>query len=345
MSFKISYWSGWLLPEMEGISKEVYALAKHFNNSPIFGFNKNFHIRLDVKRKLFGFNVRYYLIFKAIAPLIELRYSITHIYDDLANWFYLKNLGKRPIVLTATVGDRPLDLSFYKKVKRIVVDSKQRLDRLSNIFPKEKLELIYPGIDIKFFTPITGIKKNPKVFKVLFASSPATPEEMEDRGVYRLLDCASMLPDIKFTFLWRPWGTTLPLIKDEVLKRELKNITIYTEVINDMREIIRQHHIVVAPFSKGGGKPCPTSVLEALSCGLPAVVGSGVEIGDILEENSAGIKVNKDDPNSMAIAIDKVRKDWIHMKNMARKIAEKFFDQNKTFLAYEKIYNNILNSI
>ncbi len=340
MSFKVSYWSSWLLPEMEGISKEVWELARYFN-SPVFGFNENLTIRFDLKKKLFGINTKYYLLFKLLAPIIEMRYSITHIYDNLANWFYLKNLGKRPIILTATVGEEPLELSFYKKVRKIVVDSKLRFNKLKKIFPKEKLELIYPGVDINFFTPSESSDKNIKKFKILFASSPSTVEEMKDRGIYRILDCASMLPNTIFTLLWRPWGDTLPVIKEEISRRDLKNVILYTKVIEDIREILREHHIIIAPFSKGGGKPCPTSVIEALSCGLPAVVGVGVEIGDLLEEKGVGIRVD-DNPVNIVKSIESIKRNWFDMSNMARKVAEEFFNQQKTFMSYRQLYSEVL---
>ncbi len=342
MPVKISYWAGWLLPQMEGISKEVFTLAHHFQPSFIFGLNKNYKFRFNWRQKFIGINIHFYPVFKCFAPFVESMFNITHIYDDLANWFYLKNLGRRPIVLTATTGLKPLSPEFYKKVATIVVDSESRYQELAKYFPSSKIKIVYPGVDLTCFQPVSVPPCLDK-FKVLFASAPATSGELKGRGVWQILKAAALLPQIEFTLIWRPWGNALKVVQDYLIQHPLPNVKLVNQFIPDMAICYQQHHLILAPFAVGGGKPCPTSVVEALACGLPVVVGPGIGIASLLIEQKAGLSAGSSG-ETLARAIIECKANWQSMHESARAVAEEYFDLRKTLKKYAQIYQNILSS-
>jgi len=338
LPLKISYWTGWLHPHMEGISKEVFSLAQNFP-SFVFGMGKFYNFRFSIKERYFGLNFRFYYIFKILSFIIERFFCISHIYDDLASWFYLKNLGKRPLLLTAVTGNTPLSLSFYERVRYIIVDTEERKRKLEKYFHGSFIKIIYPGLNLSHFYPSNN-PPNIREFKVLFASAPITSNELLTRGVWQILDAASLLPEIKFTLIWRPWGNSFSVVYHKIKEKGLSNVNLINLLISDMRPYYHNHHVILAPFLSGGGKPCPTSVLEGIACGLPAIIGEGVSLPDIFLEKKIAVKIGKD-PQDLANAIKNLQNSWHEMHALSRKLAEKYLDFRIFLANYSKIYETI----
>ncbi|MDX9703639.1 MAG: glycosyltransferase family 4 protein [Candidatus Auribacterota bacterium] len=336
---KIAYFTGWLRPEMEGTSNEVFALARHFNARYLIGVSGHERFRFLPKDRALGLNPNAYIILKALLPLFENFQQISHIYDDVGCWHYLRNLRKKPVVFSVVSGVDLLPVDLYENVRIFVVDSKARYQKLTSMgFLKEKLRIIYPGIDLDYFKPA---KKNCTGFNVLFASAPPTVKELHGRGVIDILETAKLTPDVKFTLLWRPWGDSHQFVENAINEMNLTNVHLINHVITDKLSIFNNMDCMVVPFRKNGGKPCPTSVLEACACGLPVISGEGVEIRDLLANENAGINVDNN-PESIAFAIDRIRQNYSFYSSSARACAENFFSLKQFFENYREIYEEVL---
>ncbi|MCX5679744.1 MAG: hypothetical protein NTZ95_03700 [Candidatus Omnitrophica bacterium] len=54
MSKKIVYWTGFLEPDKEAVSKEVFELRRHFDGSFVFGMSKYYLMKHSFKERYFG---------------------------------------------------------------------------------------------------------------------------------------------------------------------------------------------------------------------------------------------------------------------------------------------------
>ncbi len=335
---RIIYFTGWLAPEMEGISKEVFTLASHFK-APVIGISKLQPFKMDLARKAFGFSAKRYYLAKSVTFMLSRLFKIVHVYDSLDNWIYLSSVPKNTI-LTGVVGEGTLPIKLYRKMAFVVVDDEEkRLRLIKRGIDPEKIKIIYPGIDIK---PYLKVPQPPPAspFRVLFASSPPTSEELKPRGVFDLLEAAARLPKIEFIFLWRPWGDSFPKIKGEIEKRGLRNVRLIYKKIQDIKKYYKDCHVVIAPFREGGGKTCPTSILEALASGRPVILGPGVGIGKLVEERGAGLYYK--DFNIIHEAIQKAKEKWEALSAQTRQLVQDFFSMETFIKQYQKLYVNSL---
>ncbi len=338
---RIAYYTGWLRPDSEGTSREVFALAQHFGASYILGMSPHDGFRLIWSKRAFGLHPRAYLALNLALPLLERTQELSHIYDELGCWHYLKNLKCKPIILTATAGQTPLPFHFYDQVFALVVDSEYRYNQMLQLgFPKQKLRLIYAGIDTNHFK---SLHQPPlaKPFKVLFATAPPTSAELEGRGVWQILEAAQLLPEIEFILVWRSWGDSLQTVKNKIRELRLSNITLIDRFVSDMRLMYHRVHCVLAPFKEDGGKSCPTSILEACACGLPVIIGEGVGIGNLLINEGAGLR-SGDDGYELAEALKSVKQSWERMRTRAREVSECYFPLSKFINEYKILYGEAL---
>ncbi len=327
---------------MEGTSREVFTLARHFKARYIIGLSNQQNFRFRMKERAVGFPTKAYPALKLGLPIIERMSDITHIYDALGCWHYLSNLGRRPAVLTAVTGREPLALHFYDHVSAIVVDSEPRYQEMLALgFPPEKLKVIYPGVDTDYFKPADPPPALAP-FKVLFATAPPTVSELEGRGVWQILQAAQQLLDCQFILLWRPWGDALSVVRQRIAEMNLANVSLRTGLVEDMRHEYQQAQCVLAPFRANGGKSCPTSVLEACACGLPVVAGEGVGIRDLLIETGAGL-FSGQTPAELVAALQCLRANRDAMSKASRRLAVELFGATSFVNAYRAVYEQILN--
>ena len=78
-SLRVTYWTGWLSPEMEGCSREVFDLTAHFPRSRVLGLSQHYGLKMSRRKRYVGFNVRLYPLFRAVAPFWDATSDINHI--------------------------------------------------------------------------------------------------------------------------------------------------------------------------------------------------------------------------------------------------------------------------
>jgi len=324
---------------MEGVSGEVFALAKHFRGSWVFSLAPHQWVQFSLARRYAGLHVWAYPLFKLASPCLEQRFDITHIYGGFGNWFYLRNLGRRPLVLTV-IGSGFARTDFAEKLSAVVAQSPEQAEGLRSAgLAPDLVHTIAPGVDTGRFCP-GAAPDGDSGFSVLFASSPERVEDCERRGVWRLLEAAALMPDVRFVLAWRPWGDAFRAVQHRIADAGLANVDLTRGVVSDTPTLYRSAACVVAPFEAHGGKFLPNSVIEGLACGRPAVVTRHVGLARWVAEYGAGA-VCDDGPESLAAGIEATRRKHAEMRAAARRLAEDHFDIRRTLAEYGRLYESL----
>ncbi len=344
---RIIYWNmSCLEPEIEAVSKEVFQLARHFRNSLVFGINAHYLCRSSIKKRYIGFNPIFDPILRFVIPILELLADISHIYGEICPWIFYKTLKRRPLVLTIASEKGCPRLDFLDRCRKIFVQTETLSKKLLALGLEEnKVELLYPAVDLARFRPTGKASDLTGHPRVLFATAPRSQEEMEARGVNLLLMAAKTSPDIHYRLLYRKWKngyTSLQSTENLIAGRRLENVTLTNSISHDMPSIYNKHHFTVIPYTRSdGGKECPNSLVEGLACGLPVLISSVSPFAYFVEEHACGV-VFDPIPSCLITAIETGMKRYQELSNNAIKTANTYFSQDKLLARVERIYREIL---
>jgi glycosyltransferase involved in cell wall biosynthesis len=343
---RIVYWNtSCLQPEIEAISKEIFGLASHFRNSLIFSVSKHIMFRCSLRRRYIGFNIRCDPLLRVFIPYIERFADLNHVYGEFAPWTFYKTLTRKPLVLTIASERGDPHHDFLDRCRKIIVQTEAlRRELLALGISHDKIEWLFPGVDLARFRPAvqnSDVKSKPHV---LFATAPRTTEEMEGRGVPLLLNAAQDTPEVRYHLLYRQWRTgytSLHPTRELIARQALRNVTLTDSIVEDMPAVYNQHHFTIVPYTRpDGGKECPNSLIEGLACGLPALVSSACRIADFVERQRCGV-VFDPTPSCLVSAIERATAHYHELSKQATVTAHAFFSQESFFAKTAKIYDEI----
>lgn len=323
---------------MEGVAGEVAALRSAFPNSLVWGVSARDAQWVSLKYGI-CFSPRLFWAFRIITGLLQWRIDVNHLFGSIGDWHHLKSLMKRPTIMTVCLRGKAEHPQLFDRVDQFAIewpDAKSDLKALG--VGDDRIRLILPPVDLSRFRADVS---PPDQFSVLFASSPDRAEWLESRGVDLILDAAQQCPDMRFVLVWRPWGDSLPAIRQLVAKRELANVEIVTGKHANMSSFYQGTHVTVAPFRDGTrSKPTPNSILESLASGRPVVVSNVVGISEMIVDASAGV-VSDPERCPLSECLNHIRADWLTMSENARRLAEAAFDVRRFVKAYELLYEEV----
>ncbi len=95
---------------------------------------------------------------------------------------------------------------------------------------------------------------------------------------------------------------------------------------SDIKGLLAISHVFVAPFveTESGDKDgIPTSLLEAMSTGIPVVATNAGSVPEVIEDGHDGILVPQRDPNALAIAIADLINDSKQRERLGNNAAQK----------------------
>jgi glycosyltransferase involved in cell wall biosynthesis len=277
---------------------------------------------------------RYWLRF------VERNFDLVHIFHGIDCYHYLKAGGSKPVILTAISVDNILSMNHYAKIKTIVVESSRDRQRLvAHGFDPEKVVVIYPGTDLSFFS--NKVSPPEGRFKVLFASSPFSPEYMEPRGVRLLLEAAKIMRDVEFVLLWRKRGNTLELLKRWISELGVTNVRVINEDLGDINRYYQESHTTIVPFTtEKNTKSCPNSAIECLASGRPVLASDLVGIADVIACEGCGM-VFEPRVDKLVLALKNVIADYAKLQPNAKRCAQTYFSNEAFFETYSRLYRNI----
>jgi glycosyltransferase involved in cell wall biosynthesis len=278
------------------------------------------------------------MAFRATAALVEPLGHVTHAFGAMNAWHFLKALGRRPIIFTVALPGPALARALYEKVTVFAAESECLADDLRRAgIGSDRIRVIYPGVNLEDYRPVTRATR--ERFHVLFASAPSDAGEFQARGIPLLVEAARLCPEIDVTLLWRSWGDQQAAQRAFANLNPPQNIRIAMRRGRDMASVYQEADAVACLYEPGFGKSCPNSIVEALACGVPALVSSTCGIAGLIARDGAGIATTRN-PADVAEAARTLRGDHAQFSAAARRLAERHFDIRQFVDAYAQLYQS-----
>jgi glycosyltransferase involved in cell wall biosynthesis len=338
--FRVSYWAGIWEPRREAISKEVAWLRKALApTGPVVAFTPQ-RSGLSPSERVIRINFRRWHALRLAAVIVEPACALSHVFGGIGTSdHFLHLLGRRPILFTVVIAGNASPLHMYDHVARFVAESRGLAAALRSAgVDSSRIETIYPGLNINAFTPPGD--QPPKPFKVLFASSPADPSEIDSRGIGLLIEVARARPDVEVIVLWRQWGDVQTAMNIIAARNPPANFRVEQRDAADMSRIYREVHATTCLFEASSGKAAPNSVLEGLATGRPALLTDTCGVADLVEDWGAGV-VTARSVEAISAGLDELQKRYGPMSVRARQLAETEFDSEKALSRYAQIYERL----
>jgi glycosyltransferase involved in cell wall biosynthesis len=187
-----------------------------------------------------------------------------------------------------------------------------------------QIEVLGNGVDVDLFTP--GVPSDNT--SILY-----TGRLSWSKGLTDLVKSAKLILD-------QQPDTSFRLAGEGTLKTELKRMVgdiglsgKFTFLGNlDLRQLIKCYQAATVFVLPSYYEGLPTSLLEAMACGVPVVTTNVGSIPEIVQNNQNGIIVPKGDPRAIAEAVLNLLKDKqkrLRIGRAARKTVELRYDWNK----------------
>jgi glycosyltransferase involved in cell wall biosynthesis len=345
---RVGYWTtSCLQPEIEAVSKEVFQLASHFHGSFIFGVSPHYVFRASWKDRSIGFHYGFDPLLRLVIPVVERTCDINHVYGDPNPWTFYKSLRSRPLVLTVASGKGLPRADFIARCRKVLVQTNSYFQKLRALgVETDKLELLYPGVDLHKFHPGTRAASRHDNPKILFASAPRSEEEMRNRGVYLLLEAAKISQEAQYHLLYREWRgsyTSLAATRGWLELQRIKNVTLTNSVVKKMHRLYRDYDFTIIPYTTAdGGKECPTSAVEGLACGLPVLISSFAPFAEFVDLHKCGV-VFDPTPAGVVSAVETGVRQYRELSTNAVNVARRFFSSQRLLERMTQIYEGILS--
>ncbi len=339
MSVRITYWTGIWSPAREAISREVEQLRSERDPRPfVVSVSSGQSTRWRVQDRVFRLSGARLGLLRGLGAVVERFGDVTHVFGASNSWHLLRAVGRRPVVMTVVLSSPDINPSHFDSIHTLVVETEALRDELVAAgVSTQRIRLIYPGVDLDRFRPAPLLAGR---FRLLFASTPADPREFEARGIPLMIEAARRCPDVDFVSQWRRWGDAHATNRALALLQPPSNFRVEHRDLSNMAEAYNSSHATVCLFDRGFGKSCPNSVIEGLACGRPALVSEGCGIAGLVDRQGAGLAVGRD-PAEVALAIERLRRDYDRFAVRARSLAEEHFDLRRFVLTYRELYDNV----
>lgn len=202
-------------------------------------------------------------------------------------------------------------------------------------FDKEKIKLVYNGIDIRKFYHSC---RNDNEFRIIYVG-----RLIEIKGIHLLIKALALSEykdNIKLYIVGTGPDEYIETLNETVNEKELKDNVIFTGAQNDVTGYLAQSDIFVHPAvcEEGFG----ITMVEAMASSLPCVAFNKGAVPEIINPGENGIIVNEESPEALACAIDELYRIWKNgnlepMRQNAVQTAKKFTIEN-TVKALEELY-------
>lgn len=324
-----------LLAELEKMSDLNLVVVSRYDS--YYKTNKQNNILLDYAKSIFK-SVRYCLTRCDKNCIIYDRYSTFDYGVWLAKIFrkaYIVEFNGFIEEEVDTIYGNSIKYKIIKKIivfntkkaceiaKKVVVVTDKMKDRLAKEYniPFDKIIVINNGADVHKFRPVKSdrgkeikrveLELNPKCLYVCFVG-----QFYKWHGIDCLIQSAPLI-------LKECSHTKFLIVGDGMMKEELINLAertgvsanfIFTGAVpyEEVPTYINASDVCVAPFPNARNAKIglsPIKLYEYAACGKPIVASNISGVGDLLEQQNAGISVEPGNPEELAKAIVGLLKD------------------------------------
>jgi glycosyltransferase involved in cell wall biosynthesis len=237
----------------------------------------------------------------------------------------LGRLMKLPVFATFQGGDwqmsrleRPVRPHALRACAGLIVATGSEADRLRARYgvPPEKVARIFNPLDLSGWGPCDAAGRSatrqalgiPPEARVVVWHGRI---DIHRKGLDILLDAWRRLAREDRRLLLVGTGTDSPELHRRLASPDLPGVVWIDEYVLDraaMRRYLSAADVYTLPSRHEG---FPVAPLEAMACGLPVVAADAQGIPDILEggESAGGLRVPREDPDALALALDRLLGD------------------------------------
>jgi len=229
-----------------------------------------------------------------------------------------------------------------RRMARVVTVSQSSAEDTARAFKlrKDRVRVVYNGIDTSIFRRLDGVEREPNSLVVVGKVEDKT------KGIPYLLEAVKLLKgdlDVKVYVVGKQeasegYGTNL------AQQLGISDRVIFTGYIGT-DELVRLYSSaeigVTASIYEGFGLPAA----EAMSCGTPVIATRAGALPEIVGDDAAGILVPPADPRALAAAIKSLLADKPLRQKMgqaARKRVEDFFSWQAAARKTVEVYRELL---
>jgi glycosyltransferase involved in cell wall biosynthesis len=246
------------------------------------------------------------------------------------------------------LNDLVVGKAVLKEADKIIVVSNATMRYVLSLgADPEKIELLYNGVDLDRFKPLTGVKDN--VRRKLGISKNAVVVITVRRLVYKngvdtLLDSAEIAikKNPQLVFLVVGEGPDFVEVKAKIEQLKIGNNFRLTGFVSDkdLPVYYNAADFFVLPSKSGEG--LPLVALEAMACGLPVVATKVGGISEIMTKEYGKI-VPPDNPDALAEAVlEFSHRDCSVLKNALRTMIEQRYSWSKNVEKLVDIYEELI---
>jgi len=225
-----------------------------------------------------------------------------------------------------------------RRIDRIITGSENSARSVAKEFrlPREKIAVIYDGVDTETFHPVETRKERGMILYV-------GNSDDRNKGARYLIEAMALLKNndgLHLTVVDRPTAWTVP-----TLARELgiaDRVTLTGRLPRE--ELVRLYNaceVFVSPsLYEGFGLPAA----EAMACGAPVVATTAGAFPEVIEDGQSGLLVPPRDAAALADAIERLMKDsYVRRKlgQAARRRISEHFSWRETAVRTLALYQDV----
>lgn len=301
------------------------------------------HINMDIGRKSLS---TFGLIPSLRKLLIKEKVQLVHVHSRVPAWIFLIACRNICPVLFSPHGKYSCHMgsSVVKMIPHLLVGAVSLKKHFMEQFkiPESRFRYVPYGIDTEWFE--TGKKRTDYTFTRFCAAGRFSSVKGFDILI-KAFDQAEKDGYHNWNLKIAGDGEEKAFLREMVRKHNLENRISFCGQISDMREFYRSSDILVISSRREG---LPLTLLEAMSCGLPAVATAAGDIPEVLDEN-CGFSALVENPDSLACQIKAVlnlnSEQYRKMSESAVEKVRSGYSLSAMTAGTVKVYHEILRSL
>lgn len=241
--------------------------------------------------------------------------------------------GKLGAMALWGIGNIALRLPYDK----VITVSETLRTELLEYYPREKIEVVYNGVDLEQIDNVDSDEKNPN--QVIYVGTLNKRKNVLD--AVRAVELArTEIKDLELVIV-SSGGDYEEVIKE--MSRKNSFIKYYKKATDEEKmKLLKESSLLVHPSSKEG---FPIVPIEALACNAPFIAYDIPEMKEACKVTSGGVVVKQGDYVALSQRTCELFKNKSRLKEMAkrgRKKVEEEFTWEKVAKKTERLYRDVL---